>query len=179
MYMDHAVGENETDMDLAEKQRAARILNLQRNQGLFMEHLTMKGKITPVFAREETLDLRIRVRTTQPLKNVMFRLTLRTDSDSGLGTFWSKPVDFPATGEQDMEMSMPLQLFEKGIFFMPALGFIRRQRAENHGYWIILPEHLRLKSGQCRMEYQCIRVSAVPGNEDTKSEEHKKKGDQL
>ena len=109
VYMDHAVGENETDMDLAEKQRAARILNLQRNQGLFMEHLTMKGKITPVFAREETLDLRIRVRTTQPLKNVMFRLTLRTDSDSGLGTFWSKPVDFPATGEQDMEMSMPLQ----------------------------------------------------------------------
>ena len=62
VYMDHAVGENETDMDLAEKQRAARILNLQRNQGLFMEHLTMKGKITPVFAREETLDLRIRVR---------------------------------------------------------------------------------------------------------------------
>ena len=55
VYMDHAVGENETDMDLAEKQRAARILNLQRNQGLFMEHLTMKGKITPVFAREETL----------------------------------------------------------------------------------------------------------------------------
>ena len=46
VYMDHAVGENETDMDLAEKQRAARILNLQRNQGLFMEHLTMKGKIT-------------------------------------------------------------------------------------------------------------------------------------
>ena len=51
VYMDHAVGENETDMDLAEKQRAARILNLQRNQGLFMEHLTMKGKITPVFCK--------------------------------------------------------------------------------------------------------------------------------
>ena len=79
------------------------------------------------------------------MKNVMFRLTLRTDSDSGLGTFWSKPVDFPATGEQDMEMSMPLQLFEKGIFYA-SIGFIRRQRAENHGYWIILPEHLRLKS---------------------------------
>lgn len=125
VYMDHAVGENETDMDLAEKQRAARILNLQRNQGLFMEHLTMKGKITPVFAREETLDLRIRVRTTQPLKNVMFRLTLRTDSDSGLGTFWSKPVDFPATGEQDMEMSMPLQLFEKGIFYA-SIGFYQK-----------------------------------------------------
>lgn len=58
---------------------------------------------------------------------------------------------------------------------MHALGFIRRQRAENHGYWIILPEHLRLKSRAVRMEYQCIRVSAVPGNEDTKSEEHRKK----
>ena len=55
----------------------------------------------------------------------MFRLTLRTDSDSGLGTFWSKPVDFPATGEQDMEMSMPLQLFEKGIFYA-SIGFYQK-----------------------------------------------------
>lgn len=83
------------------------------------------------------------------MKNVMFRLTLRTDSDSGLGTFWSEPVDFPVTGEQDVEMSMPLQLFERESF-MPALGFIRRQQAENHGYWIILPEHLRLKSRAMR-----------------------------
>ena len=44
---------------------------------------------------------------------------------------------------------------------MPALGFIRRQRAENHGYWIILPEHLRLKSRAVQdgvpMHKMCIR----------------------
>ena len=178
VYMDHAVGENETDMDLAEKQRAARILNLQRNQGLFMEHLTMKGKITPVFAREETLDLRIRVRTTQPLKNVMFRLTLRTDSDSGLGTFWSEPVDFPVTGEQDVKMSMPLQLFEKGIFYA-SIGFYQKTaggepRILDHitrAFKIEIPGN----AGWSTNAYGYLRF---PEMKIQKNEERKKKGDQ-
>ncbi len=51
---------------------------------------------------------------------------------------------------------------------MPALGFIRRQRAENHGYWIILPEHLRLKSRAMRDGVPMHTGICVSGNEDTK-----------
>ena len=178
VYMDHAVGENETDMDLAEKQRAARILNLQRNQGLFMEHLTLKGKITPVFAREETLDLRIRVRTTQPLKNVMFRLTLRTDSDSGLGTFWSKPVDFPATGEQDMEMSMPLQLFEKGIFYA-SIGFYQKTAGGEPRILDHITRAFKIEiPGSAGWSTNAYGYLRFPEMKIQKNEERKKKGDQ-
>ena len=165
-------------MDLAEKQRAARILNLQRNQGLFMEHLTMKGKITPVFAREETLDLRIRVRTTQPLKNVMFRLTLRTDSDSGLGTFWSKPVDFPATGEQDMEMSMPLQLFEKGIFYA-SIGFYQKTAGGEPRILDHITRAFKIEiPGSAGWSTNAYGYLRFPEMKIQKNEERKKKGDQ-
>ncbi len=58
---------------------------------------------------------------------------------------------------------------------MPALGFIRRQRAENHGYWIILPEHLRLKSRAVQDGVPMHTGICGPGNEDTKVKNTRKK----
>ncbi len=112
------------------------------------------------------------------MKNVMFRLTLRTDSDSGLGTFWSEPVDFPVTGEQDVEMSMPLQLFEKGIFYA-SIGFYQKTaggepRILDHitrAFKIEIPGN----AGWSTNAYGYLRF---PEMKIQKNEERKKKGDQ-
>lgn len=121
VYMDHSVGENEVDMDLTKKSHAGRGLDT----GLFMEHLTILDKAAPTFDSGDCLRLKIRVRVTKPLENSLFRLTLRTESDIGLGTAWSQPVSFTRTGTQEVLLSFPLQGLAKGTVYA-SIGFYRQ-----------------------------------------------------
>lgn len=118
MYMDHSLSENEVDMELSGKS----VVSPDLDTGLRMEYLTIVGKATPVFESEETLQLKMRVRLTRPLEQVKFRMTLRTDSDGGLGTSWSEPVSFPEDGVQELLLSMPLGQLAKGVFYA-SIGF--------------------------------------------------------
>lgn len=118
VYMDHSLNENEVDMDLTPKSHAGCGLDL----GLFMEHLTLPDKATPVYEPGEELRMKLRVSVTRPLKHVSFRLTLRTDGDVGLGTAWSEMVPLLEAGPQELEFSMPLDTVAKGIFYA-SIGF--------------------------------------------------------
>ena len=120
IYMDHSLGENLVDMDLAEKPHSLRDLDT----GLRMKHLRLAGKQTPVYRPEEEMSLRMTLDITAPQSAVAFRLTLRTEADAGLGTAWSEELTFPDLGEQEITLAMPLGWIAKGSFYA-SIGFYR------------------------------------------------------
>jgi lipopolysaccharide transport system ATP-binding protein len=120
VYMDHSLGENLVDMDLEEKNHSLRDLDT----GLRMKHLKLENKEVPIYHRGEDMLLRITIDVAEPLEEIFFRLTLRTDGDVGLGTAWSEPLAFPNTGEQEVLLMMPIEPIEKGSFYV-SIGFYR------------------------------------------------------
>lgn len=118
VYMDHCIGENEVDMDLEAKSHVGAPVET----GLRMKHLTLAGKVLPMYEENEPLVMDFTVDVAKPLKDVVFRLTLRTDSDVGLGTAWSEKMDFDHTGEQQVTITMPMEQIAKGIFYA-SIGF--------------------------------------------------------
>ena len=120
IYMDHSLGENPVDMDLETKAHSLRELDT----GLRMKWLKLEGKETPVYQSAEELVLKLTIDVGAPLKGISFRLTLRTDSDVGLGTSWSEELAFLEEGEQEVILSMPLSMIAKGSFYA-SIGFYR------------------------------------------------------
>jgi len=80
-----------------------------------MERLRMPDRDLPSYEPGETLKLLLNVRSDLP-REVVLRLTLRTDSDAGLGTAWSEPLMLSG-GEQEVSFSLPLGNIEKGTFY--------------------------------------------------------------
>ena len=120
MYMDHSLGENQVDINLESKPHALRDLNT----GLRMKWLKLVGKETAVYQSEEELVLQLTVEVDLPMKDLVFRLTFRTDGDVGLGTAWSEELTFSEAGEQNIVLSMPLNIIAKGNFYA-SIGFYR------------------------------------------------------
>jgi lipopolysaccharide transport system ATP-binding protein len=119
VYMDRSLGEDRVDIDLDGMPHSLRELDT----GLRMKHLTLEGKVTPVYGAGEDLILRLRVEAAQPFSQIRFRLTLRNDGDVGLGTAWSGPLSFDP-GESEVVLALPLASVEKGIFYV-SIGFYR------------------------------------------------------
>ena len=120
VYMDHGTSENTVDMKLDSGGDPAR----RGETGLRMEHLTLIDKITPTYGEDEPLRMRLRVRTERPLRDVVFRLTLRTDSDTGLGTGWSERMCFSEAGTHEVFLTFPMKTLAKGVFYA-SIGFYR------------------------------------------------------
>ena len=134
VYMDRTLGENGTDADLRNLPRNGRLLGDRAR----LTHVTLPDRDLPVFAPGEPLRLRLRVQTGEPLKNLCFRLTLRTETDTGIGTAWSEPFSLPAAGEYDLDFSFPTENIMKGIFYL-SLGLYR----PNEGGRRVALDHLR------------------------------------
>ena len=117
VYMNHGISENAVDMPLDSGQSAAR-----RGGGLRMEHLTLVDKVTPTYGADEPLRMRLRVRTEKPLRDVVFRLTLRTENDTGLGTSWSERMAFSEAGAHEILFAFPMETVAKGVFY-GSIGF--------------------------------------------------------
>ena len=119
VYMDHSLGENQVDIDLSEKSRNFRDLDT----GLRMTHLKLEGKEVPVYQSDEELVLKLTADAKVPIQDIVFRLTLRTDADVGLGTAWSEALEF-AVGENEIVLGMPLSSIAKGSFYA-SIGLYR------------------------------------------------------
>lgn len=119
VYMDHSLGENQVDMDLRDKLRSLRDLDT----GLKMIHLKLEGKEVPVYQSDEELVLKLTVDAKAPMQDILFRLTLRTDGDMGLGTAWSEALNFE-NGENEYVLGMPLNTIAKGSFYA-SIGLYR------------------------------------------------------
>ncbi len=111
LYMERSLGDNAVDIDLDAAERGREL-----NGRLRMLRFRLTDKDTPVYQRGEPLRGTLTVRASEPVKGARLRLTLRSDSDVGLGTAWSKPFDLDA-GETDLPVTLPLDGVEKGVFY--------------------------------------------------------------
>lgn len=122
LYMDRSIGEEQVDLDLNLCSHA----RPKEESPLWMEHLRLPDKLTAVYEKGEKLDLELLVRKREPVEKARLRLTLRTDTDAGLGTGWSK--DFMLDPEKELyrlHFSMPLDWIAKGIFYL-SIGLYER-----------------------------------------------------
>ncbi len=119
-YLDHSLGDNETDMDLNLKSHSRSAVDT----GVLMTRLTLIDKITAVYEKGEALRMRLVLHLTKPAPPLLFRVTLRSESDVGLATAWSPAVETEGTGEQVVLLSLPLDSIAKGSFYA-SLGVYR------------------------------------------------------
>ena len=114
VYMTHNLNNNMVDIDLTSKLRGI----CSSNPELQMVHLKLLNKTMPVYKKGEPLDLALTVEVSEPVENVMLRLTLRTLSDNGIGTAFSEKLSFSKTGKQRFTVRLPLDLIVKGEFYV-------------------------------------------------------------
>ena len=120
-YMEQATGETETDMDLLQKPHTADA----DSAALWMEHLSLPDRVTPIYGADEDLTLQLRVAVKKPTAGVQLRLTLRSTADEGVGTSWSRPMDFPEPGSRSLRFRLPLHTLSRGTFYC-SIGLYRR-----------------------------------------------------
>ena len=126
LYMSHAAEENAVDHDLVNKPHVWQ----NSDYGLRMLHLRLSGKASPVYDHCEDLTMHFTLKITKPLRNVRYRLTFRSNTDQGVATAWSEPMDFVETGEAEVTYSLPLSSFARGRLYC-SIGFF--QENDNGG----------------------------------------------
>ncbi len=116
IYMDHSIGENQVDIDLTKLPH----LSFANEKAIQMTHLILPGKVTAVYEPGENLEMDVDIQLTQPIKEIQFRLTLRTDTDAGLGTGWSDNINLTHIdeGKARIHFSMDMDMIAKGVFYV-------------------------------------------------------------
>ena len=115
IYMNCSIGENQVDMDLSQMNH----YQIGDNDEIKMEHLLLVDKVTPVYEHGEALKMKIKIRKKKDFNKILFRLTLRTDTDAGLGTAWSDEFDVSkAKDEFSVLFTLPMTQIAKGNFYV-------------------------------------------------------------
>jgi hypothetical protein len=99
LYMDRSAGQNQVDLDLTQMAHNT----VDEKPALEMTHLTLPDKVTATYEEGEPLTLDLQVRVRKPMDKVRLRITLRTDTDAGLGTAWSDEIDFSQGTSEGLE----------------------------------------------------------------------------
>ena len=132
VYMEHALAEGGIDINLETSPRSGHVGEL----GVRMERLLLEDRALPVYEPGEPLRMRLWVRSDEAYAGLRARLTLRTQSDAGLGTSWSEPFDLPGEGLHAFELSMDTMALRSGVLYA-SIGVYRidelgRQLALDH-----------------------------------------------
>lgn len=131
-YMSNGLDEGGVDIDL----EALAHSKASRSSGVKMVRVLLDGKADTLFEPEEDLALRLWIHTGQAVRGLQLRLTLRTETDVGLGTSWSPAFNLDGEGTHEIAFNLPLDIVEKGVLFA-SLGIYRtdeigRQMAMDH-----------------------------------------------
>ena len=113
-YLNLSLGESDVDMDLSHKSHAGR----GHDTGIVMSRLQLVDKITAIYEAGESLRMRLNLKLSQPAPPISFRLTVRSDTDVGLGTAWSQPITLEGVGEKTVCLALALDSFAKGVFYV-------------------------------------------------------------
>ncbi len=121
IYMDHGCQINQVDLDLSQMPH----FHAGNQEDLQMTRLLLPDKISPVYENKEDLVMQIEIAHQKQFKDLQFRLTLRTDTDVGIGTAWSDPFDLQEKETETFCFQMPMDLIAKGIFYL-SIGLYQR-----------------------------------------------------
>lgn len=114
IYMDHGCQINQVNLDLTKIPH----FHAGKQEDLQMTHLLLPDKISPSYEEKEDLDMVIKISHKKDYKNLIFRITLRTDTDVGIGTSWSEPFDLLGEQSQSFRFKMSMANIEKGLFYL-------------------------------------------------------------
>ena len=123
IYLNNSAGENEVDMDLDAKPHFGN----ECTYDIWMKHIRIEQKDTPIFFSKEKLILSIVINAKKELHDVRFRMTLRNENDIAVGTAWSNSLSLEQ-GDQVVKIVMDLSSIEKGILY-PCFGFYQTNAA--------------------------------------------------
>jgi len=129
LYMNANLEEDSVNIRLNEKTGHS-------DADLTMERLVLPDKMTPIYSPDEALKLLLTVRVRKPMDDLSLRLTFRNETDTGIGTAWSKPFTLKKEGLCDISFSAPLTELAKGKLYV-SIGVYRvdeigRQDALSH-----------------------------------------------
>ncbi|MBQ7246480.1 MAG: ATP-binding cassette domain-containing protein [Lachnospiraceae bacterium] len=141
VYMDRSLNEDTVDMDLSAKSHSGavdeRVAVMERLRLLEMKKDDeIAGlRAAPVYESGEKMYMLLDLTLTRPVDDLLLRVTLRTDSDVGVGTAWL-PLGSLGPGPQQAVVSFPLERLAKGVFYV-SLGLcvndeIGRGKALDH-----------------------------------------------
>ncbi len=111
LYLRQNIDENPVEIDLTGKAD-------QKSALLSMTHLTLCDKISPVYASDESLKLRLTFTVHADVENIFFQLTFRSSTNAGIGTARSKPLSLIKAGQHAIIFSLPLKEFAKGKLYV-------------------------------------------------------------
>lgn len=114
IYMDHGCQINQVNLDLTKIPH----FHAGKQEDLQMTHLLLPDKISPSYEEKEDLDMVIGISHKKDYENLIFRITLRTDTDVGIGTSWSEPFDLLGEQSQSFRFKMRMENIEKGLFYL-------------------------------------------------------------
>lgn len=121
IYMDHGCQMNQVDIDLSKIPH----YHAGNQEDLQMTRLLLPDKVTPVYEEQEDLEMQIEIAHQKAYKDLQFRLTLRSDTDVGIGTSWSEFFDLTGNQTQTLSFKMPMDCIAKGIFYI-SIGLYQR-----------------------------------------------------
>lgn len=119
-YMSNGLERGVTDVDLSTLAHS----KVARTSGVRMERVQILDKADASFDVGEPLRLRLWVRTDDAARGLALRLTLRTETDVGLGTAWSPTFDLASAGTHQLDAELPLEPVQAGVLHL-SLGLYR------------------------------------------------------
>ncbi len=123
IYMDRSTGKSQVDIDLGQ------MVHYHTNDSsqIQMERLVLPGKVTAVYEPGEPLEMELYVNKKKTGGKVQLRVTFRTDTDAGLGTGWSEPIDLDQVQGESCKISftMNMDIIAKGVFYI-SIGLYKK-----------------------------------------------------
>lgn len=113
-YMNLGIQENAVDIDLTGRSTMRPGLPMI----LELTHVTLLGKTFPTYEQGEDMNLRLRFSVANAISDVIFRITLSTDTNTPLGTSWTPIMNFKEAGMYEMDVRMPMAYVARGIFYV-------------------------------------------------------------
>ena len=110
VYLNRSDTDDSVDIDLSSMPH----VDKQCNFNIRMKRILLEDKVVPIYFDTDTMKLKCSVSVNKPLKDVCFRMTLRTSADVGVGTLWTTKMDFTSVGNADVMLEFDLSSIPKG-----------------------------------------------------------------
>ena len=110
VYMNRSNTDETVDIDLSSVPH----VDNECNFDIRMNRILLEDKVVPVYFDTDTMKLKCSITVNKPVKNVCFRMTLRTRADVGVGTLWTTKRDFLTTGDAEVTLEFDLSSVPRG-----------------------------------------------------------------
>ncbi|MGX8702908.1 MAG: ABC transporter ATP-binding protein [bacterium] len=118
IYMRSGLAEDQVVFNLEERSTNQKGLD----SGLRLRELRIVGKDEARYQPKEAVRFQVRFDVSKPIHGAKFRLVVRNETDTPLGTSWTPVLNFPESGCYALTVDFPLSQLNCGTFYCD-IGF--------------------------------------------------------